>query len=96
MPVAAQPLTQRLEASLNEYQSYTLVHAHCMQAPLPAKYLSVLAQPVAQCLKDSSQPVRLAAERTTLHTFQLHGGEEGSGGRMGRGGGGGTGLGNRE
>eukprot|EP00897_Mesotaenium_endlicherianum_P004938 jgi/Mesen1/4472/ME000228S03455 len=34
-------------------------------------YWPKLAPHVANCLKDSSQPVRMAAERTALHLFQL-------------------------
>ncbi|CAI5465590.1 unnamed protein product [Closterium sp. Yama58-4] len=39
--------------------------------PIPAKLLAALGPPLSECLKDTSQPVRLAAERTILHAFQL-------------------------
>ncbi|XP_021281649.1 protein ILITYHIA isoform X2 [Herrania umbratica] len=39
-------------------------------------HLSLLGPALAECLKDSSTPVRLAAERCALHTFQLTKGTE--------------------
>ncbi|CAI5517990.1 unnamed protein product, partial [Closterium sp. Naga37s-1] len=39
--------------------------------PIPAKLMAALGPPLSECLKDTSQPVRMAAERTILHAFQL-------------------------
>ncbi|WCJ36197.1 eIF-2-alpha kinase activator GCN1 [Euphorbia peplus] len=39
-------------------------------------YISIIGPALAECLKDSSTPVRLAAERCALHTFQLAKGTE--------------------
>lgn len=39
-------------------------------------YISSLGPPLADCLKDGSTPVRLAAERCILHVFQLTKGAE--------------------
>ncbi|KAF2306959.1 hypothetical protein GH714_022778 [Hevea brasiliensis] len=39
-------------------------------------YVSIIGPALAECLKDSSTPVRLAAERCALHTFQLTKGAE--------------------
>lgn len=33
--------------------------------------VSVIGPPLAECLKDGSTPVRLAAERCAMHVFQL-------------------------
>lgn len=38
--------------------------------------VSVIGPPLAECLKDGSTPVRLAAERCALHLFQLTKGTE--------------------
>jgi HEAT repeat protein len=38
--------------------------------------VSVIGPPLAECLKDGSTPVRLAAERCALHVFQLTKGAE--------------------
>ncbi|KAL7109890.1 hypothetical protein ACP275_06G203700 [Erythranthe tilingii] len=39
-------------------------------------HISLFGPALAECLKDSSTPVRLAAERCTLHSFQLSKGTE--------------------
>ncbi|XP_065852916.1 protein ILITYHIA [Euphorbia lathyris] len=39
-------------------------------------YISIIGPALAECLKDSSTPVKLAAERCALHTFQLAKGPE--------------------
>lgn len=39
-------------------------------------YVPIIGSALAECLKDSSTPVRLAAERCALHTFQLTKGAE--------------------
>lgn len=44
---------------LQENPSFTVTHA------------SVIGPALAECLKDGSTPVRLAAERCALHCFQL-------------------------
>ncbi|GLT74735.1 hypothetical protein SLA2020_465160 [Shorea laevis] len=41
-----------------------------------AVHLSIIGPALAECLKDGSTPVRLAAERCALHTFQLTKGTE--------------------
>lgn len=40
-----------------------------------AANLSLVGAAVAECLKHASSPVRLAAERCALHSFQLTKGE---------------------
>lgn len=40
--------------------------------------VSVIGPPLAECLKDGSTPVRLAAERCAMHVFQLTKGIESS------------------
>lgn len=42
-----------------------------MNALTVISYLPTLGPAIAECLRDASTPVRLAAERCALHVFQL-------------------------